>query len=139
MAPRRLVVAVLFLALSTMCSTTPVVRLDTGQGQPLIHIARTGESKPVELGEEELTRAIAKEARRMKPSFNPEKAARELFEVPPRSGWYRYTQREGVVPLDASPPASQWAEVAVRVTQEYLRFCEAVGKPGDCRKALRKP
>lgn len=136
MAPRRLVVAVLLLALSTTCSTTPVVRLDAGQGQPLIHIPRTGESKPVELGEEEFTRAIAKEARRMRPSFNPEKAARELFEVPPRSGWYRYTQREGVVPLDAPPPASEWAEVAARVTQEYLRFCEGLGKPGDCRKAL---
>jgi hypothetical protein len=136
MAPRRLVIAVLLLALSTTCSTTPVVRLDTWQGEPLIHIPRTGESKPVELGEEAFTRAIAKEARRMRPSFNPEKAARELFEVPPRGGWYRYTQREGVVPLDGPPPASQWAAVAVRVTQEYLQFCEALGKPGDCRKAL---
>jgi hypothetical protein len=141
MAPRRLAVAVLFLALSTTCSTTrgsttPVVRLDTGQGQPLIHIPRTGESKPVELGQEEFTRAIAKEARRMRPSFNPEKAARELFEVPPRGGWYRYTQREGVVPLDAPPPASQWADVAAQVTREYLQFCEALGEPGDCRKAL---
>jgi hypothetical protein len=136
MAPRRLVVAVLFLALSTTCSTTPVVRLDTGQGQPLIHIPRTGPSKPVELEKEEFTQAIAQEVRRIRPSFEPEKAARELFEVPPRSGWYRYTQREGVVPLDAPPPASQWAEVAARVTQEYLQFCEALGKPGDCRKAL---
>jgi hypothetical protein len=136
MAPRRLVVAVLFLALSTTCITTPGVRLDTGQGQPLIHIPRTGESKPVELGKEEFTQAIAKEARRMRPSFNPEKAARELFEVPPRHGWYRYTQREGVVPVEAPLPASQWAEVAAQVTQEYLRFCEALGKPGDCRKAL---
>jgi hypothetical protein len=113
-----------------------VVRLDTWQGEPLIHIPRTGESTPVELGEEAFTRAIAKDARRMRPSFNPEKAARELFEVPPRGGWYRYTQREGVVPLDGPPPASQWAEVAVRVTQQYLQFCEALGKPGDCRKAL---
>ena len=141
MAPRRLAVAVLLLALATTCSTTrdsttPLVRLDMGQGQPLIHIPRTGESKPVELEEEEFVKAIAKEARRISPSFNPEKAARELFDVPPRSGWYRYTQREGVVPLDAPPPASQWAEVAARVTQEYLRFCEALGKPGDCRKAL---
>jgi hypothetical protein len=91
MAPRRLAVAVLFLALSTTCSTTrgsttPGVRLDMGQGQPLIHISRTGESKPVELEEEEFVKAIAKEARRMRLSFNPEKAARELFKVPPRSG-----------------------------------------------------
>jgi hypothetical protein len=126
----------MLLALSTTCSTTPVVRLDMGQRQPIIHVPYTGESRPVELGKEEFTRAIAKDARRMRPSFNPEKAARELFEVPPRSGWYRYTQRGSVVPLDEPPTASQWAEVDARVTQEYLRFCEALGTPGDCRKAL---
>ncbi|MGZ3458104.1 MAG: AHH domain-containing protein [Archangium sp.] len=136
MAPRRLIVAVLFLALSTSCSPTRVVRLDTGQGRPIIHIPRTEDAKPVELEEEEFTRAIATEIRQKRPSLNPEKAARELFEVSPRSGWYRYTQREGVVPLDGQPPASQWAEVDARVTQEYLRFCEAIGKPGDCRKVL---
>src|SRR4051794_16781142 len=123
MAPRRLVVAVLLVVLSTTCRATPGVRLDTGQGQPLIQLPRTGDSKPVELGKEELAKAIAKEVRQMRPPANPEKAARDLFEVPPRSGWYRYNQREGVVPLDAPPPASQWAEVAARVTQEYLQFC----------------
>jgi hypothetical protein len=107
-----------------------------GQGQFLLHIPRTGESRPLELEEEEFVTAIAKNSQLMRPSFNPERAARELFEVPPRIGWYRYTQREGVVPLDAPPPASQWAEVAARVTQEYVQFCEALGKPGDCRKAL---
>ena len=136
MALRRLVVAFLLLALSTMCGTTPVVRLDTEQNQPLIHIARTGKSKPVELGKEEFVKAIAKEVRQKRPPANPENAARELFEVPPRSGWFRYTQREGVIPMDAPPPASQWAEVAARVTREYLQFCEALGRPGDCRKAL---
>ena len=136
MDPRRLVVAVLLLALATTCSTTHVVRLATGQGQPLIQIPRTGESKPVGLGGEEFTKAIAKEVRWMRPSFNPEKAARELFEVPPRMGWYRYTQREGVIPIEAPLRASQWAEVAEQVTQDYLQFCEAIGKPGDCRKAL---
>jgi hypothetical protein len=113
-----------------------VVRLDKGQGKPHIHIPRPDGVKPVELEEEEFTQAIAKEIRQKRPSFNPEKAARELFEVPPRSGWYRYTQREGVVPLDEPLSTSQWAEIAARVTQEYLQFCEALGKPGDCRKAL---
>jgi hypothetical protein len=82
-----------------------VVRLDTGQGQSIIHIPRADDARPVELGEEEFARAIAKELRQKRPSVNPEKAARELFEVPPRSGWYRYTQRGGVVPLDGPPPA----------------------------------
>ncbi|WNG25659.1 hypothetical protein F0U62_17780 [Cystobacter fuscus] len=136
MAPRRLLVAVLFLALSTTCGPSRVVRLDTVQGQPLIHVSSTDDGKPVTLEEEEFTRAIAKELRQKRPPLNPEEAARELFEVPPRSGWYRYTQREGVVPLDGQPPASQWAEVNARVTQEYLRFCKALGKPGDCRNVL---
>ena len=57
----RLVVAVLSLALSAACSTTHVVRLDTGQGEPLIHTPRTDEAEPVELGKEEFTKAIAKE------------------------------------------------------------------------------
>jgi hypothetical protein len=135
MAPRRLAVAFLFLALST-CSTAQVVRLDTGQGQPLILIPRTEEARLVELGKEEFTKAIKKEVRQKRPSLNPEKAARELFAVPPRSGWYRYSQSQGVVPLDEQPPASQWAEVNARVTREYLQFCEAIGEPGDCRKAL---
>lgn len=136
MAPRRLVVAVLLLVLSTTCRTTPGVRLDREQGQPLVQLPLTGDSTPVELGKEDLVKAIAKEVRLMRPPADPEKDARALFAVPPHSGWYRYTQREGVVPLDAPPPASQWAEVAARVTQEYLRFCAALGTPGDCRKAL---
>ncbi len=136
MALRHLVVAALVSALCTACSTTRVVLLDTGQGQPLIHVPPTDDANPVELGEEEFIEAIAKEVRQKRPSLNPEKAARELFGVPPRSGWYRYSQRDGVVPLDEPLSASQWADVAAQVTQEYLQFCEASGTPGDCRKAL---
>lgn len=136
MALHRLTVVVLLWALSTSCGSTRVVRLDTGQGQPMTHVPRSEDAERVELGEEEFTQAIVKEVRRQRPAVNPEKAARELFEVPPRSGWYGYTQRGGVVPLDGAPSASQWAEVDARVTQEYLRFCDAIGKPGDCRKAL---
>jgi hypothetical protein len=42
---------------------------------------------PVELGKEEFTQAIAKEVRQRRPPADPEKTARELFDVPPRSGW----------------------------------------------------
>ncbi len=136
MAPRRTHVAVLLLALSTACSITREVRLDTGQGEFLIHLPRTDETGPADLEEEEFKQALAQEVRQKRPPANPEKSAREIFDVPPRSGWYGYNQRQGVLPLDGQPPASQWAEVDTRVTQEYLRFCEAIGKPGDCRKAL---
>src|SRR3712207_6028413 len=97
--PARLTVVALLLALCTACGTTRVVRLDTGQGEPLLHIPRTDETALVELENEELTQVFVKEVRQRKPPANPEKAARELFEVPPRSGWYGYNQLQGVVPL----------------------------------------
>jgi hypothetical protein len=131
-----LTIVALFLVLSTACSTTRVVRLDAGQGAPLLHIPRTDEARLVELEEKEFTQGIVKEVRQRRLPANPEKAARESFGVPPRSGWYGYNQLQGVVPLEGQPPASQWAEADVRLTQEYLRFCEAIGKPGDCRKVL---
>ncbi len=131
MVPRRPIVVVLLWALSASCGSAREVRLETGQGQPLIHIPRTNDSRPVELDEGEFTKAIAKEVRHKRPPGNPEKAARELFDIPPRSGWYRYSQREGVVPLDEPISALQWAEVATRVTQEYLQFCASIGQPGD--------
>ncbi|WP_218920841.1 AHH domain-containing protein [Melittangium boletus] len=113
-----------------------MVRLDTNQGEPFIHISPEDETKPVQLGEEEFTKAISREIQEKRLSVNPEKAARDLFEIPPHTGWYRYTQREGVIPLNGQTQASQWAEVDARVLREYLRFCEAIGKPGDCRKVL---
>jgi hypothetical protein len=113
-----------------------VVRLDTGYGEPLIHVPHTNVAVPVELKEKEFAQTLEKAAREWRLSANPERVARELFGVPPRSGWYGYTQPQGVFPLEGQPPAAQWAEVDVRVTQEYLRFCQSIGKPGDCQKAL---
>ena len=135
MAP-RLSGALLLLAVLSACGASRVVHLEVGQGQPLIHIPRTGESRPVEWEEAEFTKAMAKEVRRQRPSAHPENAARALLDVPPRSGWYGYSQREGVVALEGQPPASQWAPVDVRLTREYLRLCDAIGRPGDCRQVL---
>jgi hypothetical protein len=132
----RLPLAALILAISTACSTTRVVRLDTGQGEPLLHIPRTDEPKFVEIEEEEFTQGLVKEVRRQRLPDNPEKAAREAFGIPPRSGWYGFSQKAGVVPLEGQPATSQWPEADVRLTQQYLGFCEAIGKPGDCRRAL---
>ena len=136
MVSHRLTIAVLFLALSSACGTTRGVHPDMSQDGLLIHLPRTGEAGPVELDEDEFSRAIAKEVQRTRPPANPEMAARELFEVPPHSGWYGYTQRHGVVPLNGQPRALLGADADVRVTQEYLRFCAAIGMPGDCRKVL---
>ncbi|MDY7228592.1 AHH domain-containing protein [Hyalangium rubrum] len=134
--PVHLGVTVLFLVLSTACSTSRLVRLDTGHGEPLLLVSRADEAERVELEEDEFTKAIAKEARQWRLLANPEMAAREMFDVPPRSGWYGYTKRQGVVPLREQIPAAQWAQVDEAVTQEYVRFCEAAGKPRDCLRLL---
>jgi hypothetical protein len=131
----RLAVATLLILLSA-CSTTHVVRLNTGQGQLIHHSPVTDGTELVELEEEKFLLAVVKQARQMRLPANPEKDARERFEVPSRSGWYGYTEHRGVVPLDERPSASEWAQIDARVTQEYLRFCEASGQPQDCRKVL---
>ncbi len=69
----RLSGVVLLLALSAARSTARVVRLDTGQGRPLIHLPPADEAKPVELGDEEFIKEIAKEVRQKRPLTNPEK------------------------------------------------------------------
>jgi len=63
MSPHRLTVMVLLWAVSTACSSTRVVRPDTGPGDTFIHVPQTDEVGLVELEEEEFTRAVAKEAR----------------------------------------------------------------------------
>jgi hypothetical protein len=135
MAP-RLTGVLLLLVLLSACGASRVVRLEMGQGQTLIRIPRTGESRPVEWEEAEFTKAMAQEVWQQKPSAHPENAARELLDVPPRSGWYGYSESEGVVALEGQTPASQWAAVDVRLTREYLLLCASLGRPGDCRKVL---
>jgi hypothetical protein len=136
LAPHRWAVAVLFLVLSTACGTGRMARASTQEGGPLIHLPRAGATSPVELSPQDFTRALRKEARQMPSWGNPEKAAREQFAGESRSGWYQYTPRQGVVPLDGQPLATRGSQADVRVTQEYLRFCAAIGKPGDCRQLL---
>jgi hypothetical protein len=110
--------------------------LDTGDGRLLLHRIQAGEATRVELEEEEAVEGVREQAQRVRHSANPERAARKLFDMPPRSGWYGYNEHQGVVPLDEQPPASQWARVDVEITQAYLRYCEARGQPGDCRRVL---
>jgi len=78
----RLTAAVMLLALLTACGTTRVVRLETGQGEPLLHLPHTDEAPLVKLAEQEFTQGIGKEARHRRPPANPERAARQLFDVP---------------------------------------------------------
>ena len=68
------------------CSTTRVVRLDTGDGPPIIHTPVDEDGAgPVELDDEEFEKAVVALARDVRPFANPLREARQLFGVPDRS------------------------------------------------------
>ncbi len=79
--PRFIVLTLLGLLLVPIagCGTTSrVVRLDTGEGRPLVVTARSGE-QPVQLREGEFTASLAELARDVRPAVNPLQHARQVM------------------------------------------------------------
>ncbi|WP_257455440.1 hypothetical protein [Archangium lipolyticum] len=94
--PRAGVLALVSLALVTLfgcASASHSVRLDTGQGKPLVHTPRSGQ-EPVRLREDEFQRALTWLARDVRPSSQPLRHARELmFESWQREVYLEWTGR----------------------------------------------
>jgi hypothetical protein len=79
--PRTGVLALVALALVTLsgCASAPrTVRLDTGQGTPLVHTPRGGQ-EAVRLREDEFKGALTWLARDVRPAPRPLRHARELM------------------------------------------------------------
>jgi hypothetical protein len=85
-------VLLLFGCLVGCSSPAKVVRLDTGQGKPLVHVPRR-DVEPVALDDDEFHEAVAKHARTVPTSEQPLEFARQMLGVPERSGWYRYEHK----------------------------------------------
>jgi len=124
------------------CSgTTRVVRLDTGQGSPVVHVARSvGAAEPVALDENELKEAVAQLARTLRPSQRPQEAALRLFEVDPRSGSYLVDMRSRrITPLTPGEHlTAELPQAEVELTRAYLRWCERSERRGDCLGLLKE-
>ncbi|HEX8434501.1 AHH domain-containing protein [Archangium sp.] len=134
---RRWVVSLALVLLTTGCATARVVRLDTGRGEPLVLTPRTDDTEPVELEEEELQGALAELSRDVRPSANPQQAARRLFEVEARSGSYLFNPRtHEVAPVEGTSRVSDLPSAEVELTRAYLRWCERTGRRGDCLSLL---
>ncbi|MFP2909546.1 AHH domain-containing protein [Pyxidicoccus sp. 3LFB2] len=140
MTSRWAVPWLLLLAVAgSACSTTRVVRLDTGDEAPFIHMPRTEEdSGPVELEEDAFEDAVAELARDVRPFRYPLREARERLGVPQRSGVYWYEQRgQLLVPTsEEEGPSLLTSYSGEDLTRGYGRWCERKHQPGDCLRLL---
>lgn len=104
----RRAVPLLLLFLVTGCATARVVRLDTGQGTPIVLTPRTDDTRPVEVEEDDFQEAVSELSRSVWPDSNPQQAARQLFELEARSGSYLFNSgTRGVTPLEGSRTRSR--------------------------------
>jgi len=129
--------AALLLAVVTGCASGRVVRLETGRGPPVVFTPDSGEAEPVEVERREFKEAVARLARQMRPSANPQRAARNLLGVETRSGAYLFNPgTRQMTPLDGAALASDMPPAEVELTRAYLRWCERTGRKGDCLRLL---
>jgi hypothetical protein len=137
MKPHHAVGLLCVLALVTGCASGRAVRLETGRGAPVVLTPRTDDFEPVELQRDEFQRAVSQLARDMRPSANPQRAARELFRLDARSGSYLVNPRtRRVTPLEGVALAEDVPQAEAELTRAYLRWCERTGRKGDCLRLL---
>jgi Restriction endonuclease fold toxin 5 len=135
--PRSAVLLLLVLLSGCSASTRGVVRLDTGQGEPLVHTPRR-DVEPVAVSEEQFKKAVAQHAPGVPAVERPLEHARRLFGVPERSGWYQYEGRSRR--LLASEPGStrnvRLLPEDEELTRRYLLWCAQRWGGGDCLRLL---
>ncbi|MFE8604040.1 SitA5 family polymorphic toxin [Archangium violaceum] len=134
----KLCCTAVMLALLVGCGTASrVVRLDTGQANPLVFTPRSS-ARPVALGNGEFEEAVSELARDVRPPTRPQESARRLFEVEARSGSYTYElPSRRITPLEPGEHLEgQSTTPELELTRDYLRWCERTGRPGDCLRLL---
>nr|WP_225413134.1 hypothetical protein [Stigmatella hybrida] len=118
-------------------STAKFVRLETGQGEPIVHILRR-DGEPVEVSDKEFKQAVAEHIPSVPPAARPLEHARQRFGVPERSGWFRYEGRSQR--LMASELGShenlRLLPADEELKRRYLLWCERTWGPGDCLRLL---
>jgi hypothetical protein len=135
--PRSAILLLFVLLSGCSASTRAAVRLDTGQGEPIVHAPRR-DVEPVAVSEKEFKKAVAQQAPSMPGVERPLEHARQVFGVPERSGWYRYEGRSQR--LIASAPGStrnvRLLPEDEELKRRYLLWCEEKWGGGDCLRLL---
>jgi hypothetical protein len=134
---RWLIPLLLPVLLAGCSSATRVVRLDTGRSEPILFIPRAS-ADPVELDDDVFKEGVSELAREVRPSTQPQEAARRLFDVEARSGSYTYeTPSRHITPYEPGDHLEEESTAPeVELTRTYLRWCERTGRPGDCLHLL---
>ncbi|NTX02487.1 AHH domain-containing protein [Myxococcus sp. CA040A] len=131
------VTALLLLVGLTGCASGRLVRLETGQGPSVVFTPHSGDAGPVELERREFKEAVARLAREIRPSVNPQRTARNLLGVESRSGVYLFNPRtRQVTLLEGDALAADMPPAEVELSRAYLRWCERTGRKGDCLRLL---
>ena len=135
--PRSAVLLLFVLLSGCSASMRGFVRLDTGQGEPIVHTPRR-DAEPVAVSGKEFKKAVAQHAPLVPPAEQPLEHAQHLFGVPERSGWYRYEGRSQR--LMASEPGSarnlRLLPEDEELKRRYLLWCEHTWGGGDCLRLL---
>ncbi|WP_338872671.1 hypothetical protein [Myxococcus stipitatus] len=137
---RAVVLCLFALGMMAGCSTTRVVRLDMGMGEPVLHTPREVEGAgPVKLDEDSFKTAVKHLARNMRPSAHPLREARYRLGIPERGGMSLYERRR-LVPVgeegDGSRASREEPKSAHSLTRDYARWCEDEDGEGDCLRLL---
>jgi len=130
---------VLLVWMGTGCATSRVVRLDTGEGRPLVYTPRTDE-EPVRLTAAEFQKAVQKLARTAPLSSKPREAALRLFSLSHPRAFSPVRGRLGLVSVEEPQRGrlliTEEPDAETELASAYGRWCQRQKKPRDCLQLL---
>ena len=132
-------VVVLLVLLGSGCATSRLVRLDTGEGRPLVYAPRTDEA-PVRLDADEFQEAVQKLARTAPLSSRPREAALWLFNLGHRRAASHVRGRLGLVsfedPQRGRLLVTEAPGAETELASDYKRWCQRQKQSRDCLHLL---
>ncbi|AKF83569.1 hypothetical protein MFUL124B02_36185 [Myxococcus fulvus 124B02] len=129
----------LLLMMGAGCATSQAVRLDTGEGHPLVYTPRTGEA-PARLGADEFQEAVRKLAPTAPLSSRPRESALRLFNQDRHHARPTVRGRLGVVsvedPRQGRLLMTERPEDDGELTSAYGDWCQRQTRSRDCLHLL---
>jgi hypothetical protein len=131
----RRTAALLLVVLLGCSGPQRFIRLETGEGQALLHLPRTAEVQPVVVGREEFQDSLQQLAREVRLIGSPRATVWRMFQLDALSGDYLYLlQERKIVPLGSGTPLEgTLTREEEQLTRDYTGWCgRAYRAEGDC-------